>query len=190
MSRVQSNASDKHYAQARRISRYVKGTRNLGLGYVAGGEDLFEVYSDASFVSTVQRKSTSGCVKFHQGNLVYWKSRAQAVRADSSAIAEYIALYDAIKAANGLLNFYSDLLGTNRDLVPVYCDANAAICMLSTLNTHSCRHIQTKFLYAKEFVEKRFFKVLKVSAEDQIADLLTKPLRTDLFERFVGKILF
>jgi len=173
---------------AKKILRYVAGTQAYGLLFSRGNIG-FEVFLDASFVSMKDRKSTSGSYISHQGNPIYWKTQAQTVRADSSAIAEYLALYDTVKAASGLLNFYSDLFNIPRFCTPVYCDSTSAICMVSTLDCHSCKHIMIKYLYTKEYFEKKLFEILKVDAADQLADVFTKPVSTEIFDRIIPQIM-
>lgn len=120
---------------------------------------------------------------------MYWKSKAQTTSVDSSGVAEYVALYESIKAANGIRNFVNELLNVNITGVPVYCDASVAIAMISTLDTHSCCHIEVKYLYAKEHIEKEEFKMVKISKDDQLSDILTKPCRSNLYFRFVNMLM-
>lgn len=59
LSHHQQKPSEVHWNMAKRILRYLAGTRSCGLLFEIG-EAGFEVYSDANFVSTVNKKSTFG----------------------------------------------------------------------------------------------------------------------------------
>ena len=186
LARQQANLSEIHWELVKKVLRYLAGTKNLGI-VIGRDNSTFKVFLDASFVSTVDRKSTSGCVILHNSNPVYWKSRAQRIRSDSSGISEYIALYDAAKVANGILNFYSDLFEVNRFTVPIYCDASTSVCMANTLNTNSCKYIHVKYLYIKEYVNQGLFEIVKIGKDEQLANLLTKPVTTDIFQTLVPR---
>ena len=78
------------------------GTQNCGIRIAASVHNPICIYSDASFINETGRKSTTGIMVLTFSDLVYWKSKSQMNQADSSGIAEYMAIYEAIKSGNGL----------------------------------------------------------------------------------------
>ena len=46
------------------------------------------------------------------------------------------------------------------------------------------KHINTKYHHFRAYVAQGFVKVLKIGTEDQLADILTKNLKEDLFIKF------
>ena len=46
------------------------------------------------------------------------------------------------------------------------------------------KHIETRFHFLRDQVNKRKVELVHVRSEDQIVDILTKPLRTDRFFKF------
>nr|XP_043639429.1 secreted RxLR effector protein 161-like [Erigeron canadensis] len=68
--------TESHYAAAKRIIRYLKGTTDLGIWYDRGGEKKLEVYTDSDFAGDVDsRKSTSGYVFIWNGGAFAWSSK-------------------------------------------------------------------------------------------------------------------
>jgi len=44
-------------------------------------------------------------------------------------------------------------------------------------------------LDTKEFVDRKLFEVIKIKKLDQLADILTKALRTEIFDRMIPRIM-
>jgi hypothetical protein len=84
-----SNPSDAHDAEIRRLFKYLRVTKYLGI-YYSAEEPILEVhslrfvgYSDSSFADRNDSKSTSGYVFKLAAGPVSWKSRKQSVTATS-----------------------------------------------------------------------------------------------------------
>nr|GEV47063.1 hypothetical protein [Tanacetum cinerariifolium] len=74
--RYQKNPNEHHVLAVKRIFRYLKGTINLGLWYPKDSDFDLTAYSDADHASChLDRKSTSGSVKFFGDKLVCWSSK-------------------------------------------------------------------------------------------------------------------
>ena len=86
-----------HLTAAKRVLRYLKGTKDYVLCFKKQDPNVLQVYSDASYASAAKRRSTSGVVLLLNSNVVIWKSRKQSVTAQSTVEAEYIALCLAAK---------------------------------------------------------------------------------------------
>jgi hypothetical protein len=103
VSRRMSNPSHDSTMMAKRILRYLSGTRTLGLHYNnnnqhQGGEIELIGYCDADWGGNLtDRKSTTGYCTMMNGNLVSWQSKKQATVALSSAEAQYMAISDVAK---------------------------------------------------------------------------------------------
>jgi len=50
------------------------------------------------------------------------------------------------------------------------------------------KHIENRFHYIRDIVQKGAVKLEYVATEDQVADVLTKPLSKTKFEYFRGKL--
>ena len=96
------------WTAAKRLLRYIAGTRLLGIVY-DGAQDLQpKGFSDSDWGGCkIQRKSTSGYAFIMAGGAVSWKAKKQGCVAQSSAEAEYMALAAAASEAIWLSNIFS-----------------------------------------------------------------------------------
>ena len=112
-----ANPSFEHYNAAKRVLRYVKGTRNYGITYrddnshLVGPTDSnnFYGFSDAAFANTDDRRSISGYVFLSNTGAITWMSKKQATIALSTTEAEYVALSEAARDAIWLRHLYGEL---------------------------------------------------------------------------------
>ena len=96
VSRFMHDPSKLHYAAAKRILRYLQGTRKLGIKYVKEQENKLVGYTDSDWAGSIDdRKSTSGYVFCLGSKIISWASKKQKTVSLSSAEAEYIAATDA-----------------------------------------------------------------------------------------------
>ena len=86
---------------AKRVLRYLKGTRNYALNFNNKDQDLI-IYSDSSWAEEQGRKSVGGYASLCAGASISWKSSKQPIIAMSTMEAEYIALAEAAKEAQWL----------------------------------------------------------------------------------------
>eukprot|EP00873_Tetraselmis_striata_P007808 jgi/Tetstr1/428072/TSEL_018127.t1 len=98
LSRAMAKPEERHCQAAKRVLRYLKGTKTLGLTFSGGKADgLLHGYCDADWAGdVVSRRSTTGFVFMLCGAAVSWKSQLQATVALSTAEAEYVALCAAV----------------------------------------------------------------------------------------------
>ena len=92
VSRYMKNPSEIHMKAAKRILRYVNGTKEFGILYSSSESFILIGYTNSDWAGSVDdRKSTSGYV-FHMGSgAISWASKKQPVVALSTAEAEYVA---------------------------------------------------------------------------------------------------
>ena len=178
LSQFQECATDMMYEQAKRILRYLKGSIDLKLHYSRGDE--FEVvgYADADFGSdTSDRKSRMGYVFLLGGNAVSWKSVKQNSVALSTAEAEYIALSTAITEGLWLKQLLVDL-NINCDRIVMKEDNKNAILFGNNNdnNKSRCKHIDVRYRFINDEIQKGNVKVEYVRSEYQTADIFTKAL--------------
>ncbi|CAB0005156.1 unnamed protein product [Nesidiocoris tenuis] len=83
------------WSAAKRIVRYLKGTRDLVLTFArsaSSNRGVLNAFADANWGNDViDRKSTSGMAIFFNGHLISWGSKKQQTVALSSAESEFIA---------------------------------------------------------------------------------------------------
>ncbi|GJX21283.1 retrovirus-related pol polyprotein from transposon TNT 1-94 [Tanacetum coccineum] len=132
------------------------------------------------------RKSTSGGIQFLGGDkLVSWSSKKHDCTSMSSAKAEYVSLFACCAQVLWLRTQLTDY-GFLFDKIPMYCDLKAAIAISCNPVQHSrTKHIDVRYHFIKEQVEKGIIELLFVRTEYQLADVFTKALPKDWFKYLV-----
>ncbi|XP_063800294.1 uncharacterized protein LOC134968723 [Pseudophryne corroboree] len=94
------NPGGQHWIAVKRISRYLKGTSSLKLGFTKSKDSSLKVFCDADGGSDEDdRRSYTGYLFVLAGAAVSWASRKQSTVALSTAEAEYMALTETSKEA-------------------------------------------------------------------------------------------
>ena len=70
------------------------------------------------------------------------------------------------------------------DATEIFVDNKSAIALAKNLVYHDrTKHIDTRYHFIRECVEKKEVQVKYVRSQDQVADILTKPLKHEDFKR-------
>ncbi|GJR43645.1 hypothetical protein Tco_1311748 [Tanacetum coccineum] len=171
--RFQEAPRTSHLEAVKRIFRYIKGTSYLGLWYPKGTRVETIVY--------VNRKSTSGVCTFMGCCLTSWFSKKQTALAISTTEAEYVSAGKACQQALWMKQALVDY-DINLDDIPVLCDNKGAIDLSKNPVLHSrTKHIEIRHHFLCDDVKKGNISTEKVTSEDNIADILTKPLKREPF---------
>ena len=185
ISRFMEKPYQSHLQAAKRILRYVSGTRDHGILY--SYTDNFDLlgYTDSDWAGdTETRKSTSGYAFFLGSGVISWSSKKQQVVALSTAEAEYMALASGACQAIWLRWMLRELMHEQAGPTKLMCDNKSAIALAKNPVFHGrSKHIDIKYHYIREQVKDGEIELNFCRSEDQIADILTKPLKADLFER-------
>ncbi|CAN1262899.1 Retrovirus-related Pol polyprotein from transposon TNT 1-94 [Linum perenne] len=183
LSRFMSNPGEKHWSAMKQTLRYLNGSTHLGLLYTehTSRNDLVG-YVDSDFASNKDtRKSTTCFVFTWAGNCITWKSQQQSIVALSSTEAEYIAAAEACKEAIWLKGLLSEL--ECKHYIPVlHMDSQSALHLCKDPVYHErTKHIDVRFHFIRDEVEKQHLKVVKVAGTENPADFGTKIVPTDKF---------
>jgi len=181
--RFQANPKKSHLTTVKRIIRYVNDTLSYGIWYSRETNLVVAGYSDADWAGNDDdRKRTSeGC--FYVGNnLVAWMSKKQTSISLSTAEAEYITAGSCctqllwMKTLLGDYEFYQDTMIIN-------CDNTSAINISNNPVQHSrTKHIDIRTHFLRDLVESEVVSLSFIPTENQLADILTKPLDGSRFE--------
>ncbi|GKE23700.1 hypothetical protein Tco_1435212 [Tanacetum coccineum] len=181
-SRFQEAPKTFHLEAVKRIFRYIKGTMHLGVWYPKGTDIETIVYADSNHAGDyVDRKSTSGICTFVGCCLTSWFSKKQTALAISTTEAEYVS---AGKACQQALWMKQDLIDydVRLDDVPIMYDNKGAINLSKNSVQHSrTKHIEIRHHFLHDNVQKGHISIKKVPYVDNIADILTKPLKRESF---------
>ena len=102
---------------------------------------------------------------------------------------EYQALADTAAELMWVLSLFNKL-GYKQEKTPVvYCDNLGATSLSSNHVFHSrMKHIALAYHFVREQVQNGTLRVSYVSTDDQLADVLTKPLHRPQFDSLVSKL--
>ncbi|CAA6674155.1 unnamed protein product [Spirodela intermedia] len=159
-----------HLAAVKQILRYVAGTKNWA-SQLTG-------FSDSDFAGDVDaRKSTTGVIFFLANSPITWQSMKQKVVAQSSCEAEYIAAANTTCQGVWLARVLAEVHGSAPSVPMLKVDNKSAIALIknSVLHGHS-KHIEVKYHLVRESAEKGQINVEFIKSEEQLGDVLTKPL--------------
>ena len=87
------------------------------------------------------------------------------------------------------------MLATLRDYgltywrIPILCDSSSAISVAKNPVLHSrTKHIDVRYQFLRDNYEKGIRDIVKVASENHVADILTKPLDLETFNRLRGEL--
>ncbi|GJR03580.1 retrovirus-related pol polyprotein from transposon TNT 1-94 [Tanacetum coccineum] len=178
----QEDPKTSHLEVVKRIFRYIKGTMHLGLWYPKGTDIETIVYAESDLAGDyVDRKSTSGFCTFVGCCLTSWLSKKQTALAISTTKVEYVSAGKACQQALWMKQALIDY-DVRLDDVPIMCDNKGAIDLSKNPVQHShTKHIEIRHHFLRDNVQKGHISIEKVSFIDNIADILTKPLKRESF---------
>eukprot|EP00961_Rhodomonas_salina_P253451 3425452-Rhodomonas_salina.1 len=156
-----SNPGPEHVAAAKRILRYLKGTK-------------------------VQKLTVTGYVVLLNGAAVSWQSTRQQVTALSTAEAEYYAV--SVQVAGTDVTYMRRImedLGFKQPEPTVLWEDNMACIYMSqtSITYHKARHIDSHVYHLQELCKDSVLVLEKVSSAEQVADSLTKSTPRPAFEK-------
>lgn len=188
VSRFMSKPRTSHMAAVKRILRYLKGTQDFGLLFPRskrqGGVAEIEAFSDSDWSGDkVDRKSTSGYFFRFLKAPISWCSKKQNVVALSSCEAEYIAVAQAACQVLWMESLLEELKLHYKKPVQLFVDNKSSINLAKNPIAHGrSKHIETKFHFLRDQVNKGKLEMVYCSTDVQAADVLTKPMKTDRFK--------
>ena len=115
--------------------------------------------------------------------LISWGSKKQNSVAISTAEAEYVAAASCCAQLLWIKQQLSDF-GLKIEQVPIFCDNTSAINIAKNPVQHKrTKHIDIRHHFLRDNVEKGLISMNFCTTEEQIADIFTKALAREHFER-------
>jgi transposase InsO family protein len=191
LGRFMKDPREEHMTAAKNVLKYIKGTLGRRLVYPRGGDSILRVYVDADYAGDRDtRKSRTGYVIFLGDAAVEWRSTKQTCTTTSTFTAELVALSEAVKALVPLRVLCEELEVPQRAATIVFEDNRAAYLFANEgSGLRKAKHIDVRHHYVRELVDDGIVDVKQCSSEEQLADVFTKALAVEKFERYVGKIM-
>lgn len=178
LSRFMQTPKLEHYKAIKHIVRYVKGTIHYGVRYARSkGEGLIG-FSDSNYAcGDGDGKCTSGNVFYYNNCPITWNSQKQKTVALSSCEAEFMAATLAACQGVWLQGLLDEIMGHKQETVVIKVDNRSALALMKDPVFHGrSKHIETKYYYIRDCIERDKIQVEFVSGNQQRADILTKAL--------------
>nr|GEU58609.1 hypothetical protein [Tanacetum cinerariifolium] len=120
-------------------------------------------------------------------NLGIWYAKDIGFELTAFLNLDHAGCLDSRKSTSGGIQFLD--YGFHFDKIPMYCDSKAAIAILCNPVHHSrTKHINVRYHFIKEKVEKGIVELFFVGTKYQLADLFTKALYKDRFKYLVRRL--
>jgi hypothetical protein len=190
LSQFMSQPRQAHWIAAKHVLRYLQGTIVYVLRYATNVDPILEGYADADWAgSAMDGKRTSGSCFTLGSTMVSWCSRKQISVTLSTAKAEYIALSMAVFEAVWLRKILTGLFDHEMDLTIIHCANQSCVNLSENPVFHDkSKHIEIKYHYIRDMVQRKIVHVQYLSTHEQIADIFTKPLAKTKFKYFREKL--
>ncbi|RDX69180.1 hypothetical protein CR513_51742, partial [Mucuna pruriens] len=168
-----------HMKAAKRILRYLKGTLDFGLFYSSSNEFKLVGFCDNDFARDDDRKSTTGFVFFMGGCAFTWSSKKQAIVTLSTCEAEYVAATSCTCQAIWLRRLLKEFNMNQEESTKIHIDNKSAQILAKNSVFHErSKHIDTRYHFIRECIVKKEVELVHVKTQDQVADIFTKPLKS------------
>ena len=182
VARYSHNPCERHWKAAVKILASLNSTRDLGITYKKGEELTLSVYTDADYASKeTDRRSISG-VAVMLGNAAVYATL-------STTEAEYVALVEGAKEGMFVRSVMSLMQPNVYEITSMEDNEGAKAMAEKPLSSGRSKHIDVRWHFIRELVEKKELKVVHLASEWQHADILTKALHVKLFKRHCKALL-
>jgi hypothetical protein len=195
LSSFTANPGLSHWGAAKRVLRYLSGTRDLGVKYHGDHEPneariQFVGWTDADFANDPRdRISVSGYVYKLGNGAITWSSKKQNAVSLSSTEAEYAAMAHAAREAVWLRNLFDELSLMQTVPTILYGDNMSALTIARDPQYHArSKHFDVKNHYIRHQIQNQVIKDVYCPTEEMIADILTKPLHKPKHSKFVMQL--
>lgn len=149
-----------------------------------------QAFSDADYAGDItDRKSTTGFVILFAGGPVAWCSKKQSSVVLSTTASEYVAAAHCCEELRYLRNLYKELCGRGVEITLNVANLSTVKMIKSGQTTRKSRFVDIKYHFLADELKKGLYKLNWVESNDQLADLLTKPLDNIKFVTNRNKIM-
>jgi hypothetical protein len=178
---------EKHMIAGKRVLKYLKGTKEIGITYTRGGPNPNRLlgWADADWAACkATRRSTSGYISTMNGGAISWKCRQQKSVATSTSEAEYVAASRASDDIMFLRRVLEEAGSKQTTPTPLYED-NRGCRMMSEnpIANDRSKHIDYRVHALRERVNDGIVRLIDCATEDMLADIFTKNLPAPTFRR-------
>ena len=189
LARQMHNPGEAHWEAMYRMIGYLKGKEKHEL--VIRRPTTLRIFSfgDASYGDCLDtRHSSTGDIHTLGGSIVSWRAQKTKFVCLSSAEAEYVALTEMCKEQKFLMMMMDEIYTCESPSV-LYEDNEAAVYLAKNKHVSArTKHIDIREHYVREHLDE-LGTIVPVKSEDNYADILTKNVTVNVFEKLVSAVL-
>ncbi|RVW24879.1 Retrovirus-related Pol polyprotein from transposon RE2 [Vitis vinifera] len=190
LSQFMHQPTSDHWNAVKRLLRYLCGTLDHGITLRRTSPLALHAFSDSDWAGNKDDfTSTSAYIIYLGHNPISWSSKKQRTVARSSTEAEYRSVASTAAEIRWICSLFTELGVTLPQQPIIYCDNVGATNLCSNPVFHSrMKHVALDYHFIREQVQNGLLRVSHISASDQLADALTKPLARPQFDSLKAKI--
>lgn len=118
------------------------------------------------------------------GAAICWSSRKQDIVTLSSTEAEYVAAASSACHLVWLKGMLQELSMVSGDFINIMCDNSSKIKLSKNPVMHRrTKHIDVRYPFLRNLVIEGAMRLIFCGTNDQIADIMTKPIKFDQYEK-------
>ncbi|CAI7837932.1 unnamed protein product [Closterium sp. NIES-54] len=169
--------TEEHWQAAKRVLRYLRGTKDYVLTLGGPSLPLLSGYSDSSWAdSRPDRRSSQGYGFSLGSGLISWRSTRSSAITLSSCEAELYAATMAAQEARWL-TFLLEELGAPQLCPTIWCDNACTIHLTKDAVFHGRpKHIELHHFFIRDLVQAGHLRLDKIDSATDLADIFTKAL--------------
>lgn len=186
-----ANPGKPHLESLKCVLRYLKGTAHFKLRLGSKGDSVDLVgWTDSDWAQDVDTRRSVGGFAFEvAGGIVSWSSKKQPTVALSTTEAEYMAASNATREAIWLRCLLRDLGYEQVSASVVHADNMRCIALTRNPTAHlRAKHIDIRHHFVRERVANNEVDLQYCSTKNMLADVFTKQLPREAFERFRAEL--
>ncbi len=192
LGRFNANPGAEHMAAAKRVLRYLKGTKSWKLRFDGKKDFKLVGYSDSDWAGDLDtRRSTTGYVFTLCGAPVSTKSKRQKMVTLSSTEAEYVAGSKAAQDAVYLRQLLKDLGFEQKEPTVLFEDNEGCIHFANDpVSRERTRHIDIRRWDLRGRVADGTVRLVPCATGDMVADIFTKSLPAPAHHKLCREMFF
>lgn len=166
------------FKKLQKVLNYINGSKELALTLRPSDSNL-HMFVDASYAIHDDCKGHSGAIISFgiNGGPIYATSTKQKLVSKSSTEAELNALHDSLSQLEWLQHLLAEL-GYPETPATVHEDNMSTIVLAKDglKSAGRSKHIHVRYFYTKQLIEQDKIQLVHVTTDQQVADILTKPV--------------
>ena len=180
-----------HWQALKRIIYYLQHSKKYGLFFSKNSTFDIQCFLDSDWGGGCpdDHRSTNGYTLYLGHNLISWVAKKQPTIARSSTESEYKSMANATTEIIWMQSLFHELGCPISTTATLWCENVGAIYLSVNPVFHArTKHIELDYHFVCEQIQLGKLQAKFISSDDQVADILTKPLGRLPFERHRDKL--